>query len=380
MLEIEIIKGGVEIITSLANDWIGLCDEGASRVPFLRPEWFAALLANFKKRTEVITVRRNGNLRAILPLMRSKDKLHGLPVRKLQAVFNPNSPCFDIVHSPDEGERTELVGGIWKQLKEAKGWDVFECRLVKGGSWLEELLAHARREGHSTGIWPMDRAPYITVPTPEADGSINSYFSGSRKHLKKELSRRLKRLKESGEVRFAVTKDFRPETIDRFLEVENRGWKGRAGTAAIQDGKAAALHADFARSMAREGNLLIYELLLDSRTIAMCINIKYGERLFHWKTTYDEEYSRFSPGNLLFNRLLIDSSVEGIREIDFLCPELPYKKVWSTGARDHVALYIFRRSITGWMAWVWKFMVISRLRTLKTTYPALVKPFTLKSA
>ena len=380
MVEIEVLKGGVEIIVNLASEWIGLCDEGASSVPFLRPEWFAALIGNFKKKTELITVRRNGRLRALLPLMRTRNALHGISVRKLQAVFNPNTPCFDIVHGRDPEERKELVSGVWNELKEAKDWDVFECRLVEGGSWLGDLLELAQSEKYPTGVWPMDSAPFITVPKPEADGSIAGYFSGPRKHLKKELTRRLKRLKEQGEVRFEVTAEFSQEAMDRYLELENRGWKGRAGTAAVQDKKAAALHSDFAQSMAREGNLLIYELQLDSKTIAMCINIRYGDRLFHWKTTYDEEYSRFSPGNLLFSRLLMDCAVDGTHEIDFLCPELPYKKVWATGAREYVALYIFRPSMIGWITWIWKFTIISHLRILKTAYPRIISPFKLKAA
>ena len=177
-----------------------------------------------------------------------------------------------------------------------------------------------------------------------------------------------------------VERHFSQETIDRYLELESRGWKGRAGTAAVQDEKASALHAEFARSMAREGKLSIYELLLDSRTIAMSINIRSNEKLIHWKTTYDEEYSRFSPGNLLFNRLLMDCSADGTEEIDFLCPELPYKTVWATGAREYVALYIFRPSMIGWISWIWKFRIITHLRSLKTAYPSLVGPFKLKSA
>ncbi len=372
MLEIEVLKGGVEIIPALSAEWAGLCQEGGGTTPFLRPEWFTALVTNFKKDVELFTARKNGKLRALLPLMRKRSRIHGLPVRKLQAVFNPNTPQYDLIHGAKTGERPEIVDAIWKMLESSKGWDVFECRLVRADSWLSELVRTAHARGFPTGVWPMDTAPFVEVPAIQADGSISSFFSGKRKHLGKELARRFKRLEEKGAVDFVVSREYCPEMIERYLELESKGWKGQGGTAAIFDERSAGLLKEFANSMAANGDLLVYELRLESVTIAMSLNIRSGGRVFHWKTTYDEEFSRYSPGNLLFRHLLTECSANGVGEIDFLCPSLPYKTAWATGERDHVAFYIFRPAFIGRMSWIWKFRIISRLRKLKKAYPRLV--------
>ncbi|MFZ1701750.1 MAG: GNAT family N-acetyltransferase [Pyrinomonadaceae bacterium] len=366
MLETKIVKGGTDVIDQLAAEWIRLCEEGKCNDPFLRPEWYRAFVDNFGDDVELLTVRSNGRLRAVLLLWQKLDSIYAVPARKIQGVFNLNSPRFDMIHGSDESERGEIVSAVWNGIKRAKTWDAIEFRLVKRNSWLAEVIALAQAENYSTGVWPMDGAPCISVsnagPTTETS---DDFFSGSRKHFGKELSRRLRRLNEQGAVEFSVSSTFEPDLMQRYLELENRGWKGRNGTSAISDPKASALHRDFAAAVAQQGALLVYELKLNGQTIAMSINIRHGDKVFHWKTSYDEDYAKYSPGNLLFRQLLTDCIEYGSTEIDFLSPSTPNKSVWATSERDHVAFYIFRRGIIGSLLWHWTFSVIGSLRTLK---------------
>jgi CelD/BcsL family acetyltransferase involved in cellulose biosynthesis len=133
----------------------------------------------------------------------------------------------------------------------------------------------------------------------------------------------------------------------------------------VQDAQAARLHHEFASLIADAGKLRIYELTLDGQAIAMSLNILDGGRVFHWKTTYDEEFAKFSPGNLLFRRLLEDAVAEGLDEIDLLSPSTANKRVWATGEREHAAFYIMRPSMIGRLAWIWKFGVIDRFRGVR---------------
>src|SRR5688572_7932853 len=98
MIDTELLIGGCEVIAALAAEWIALCGEGASSEPFYRPAWFAAFTASFQSRVSLLTVRFGGRLRAVLPMMRARTAVHGIPARKLQGVFNPNSQRFDLVH------------------------------------------------------------------------------------------------------------------------------------------------------------------------------------------------------------------------------------------------------------------------------------------
>jgi len=363
------------MIDRISAEWISLCEEGASNQPFLRPEWFQAFVGNFENEIDLLTVRRDGKLRAILPLVRKRATLHALPARKLQAVFSLNTPRFDLIHGNDESERNAVTNAIWKVISEQKKWDVVEMRLVKSDSWLADILKIAERENHLTGVWPMDSAPYIDLPQGEDKESIvANYFKGSRKHFRQELDRRLRRLKELGTVQFVVTPDFNPELLTTYLELEEKGWKGRGGTAVKNDSRVVRLHEQFTEGLAAGRSVFVYQLKLDGKTIAMSINISYGKEMIHWKTSYDEEYSRYSPGNILFRELLSDCIRNGTSEIDFLSPSTPNKRVWASGEREHAAFYVFQRSLLGSILHKWKFVFINALRGLKSDVPGKLVP------
>lgn len=363
----DVRTGGAEIIGRASGEWSDLCDEGASSSPFLRPEWFKTFVKNFDKQIELVKVVFAGRLRALLPLEKKWGLLHGVPVRKLQAVFNLNTQRIDLVHGAAESERHEITNAVWDAMRSRSGWDVVELRLVRSDSWLADVVGLAEREGWLTGVWPMDGAPYIALPrSGDTATAIAEFFGSARKHLGKELDRRLRRLRELGSVEFVVTRGCSPELLTRYFDLEARGWKGRRGTAVTDDPRVVRLHEEFATDVAEKNALFVYELKLDDKTIAMCLNIRDSRQMTHWKTSFDEDYARFAPGNLLFRRLLSDCIGQGLAEIDFLSPSTPNKRVWATGEREYVAFYIFRRGLIGSLLWGWKFGIVAGLRSWKT--------------
>ena len=364
----EILSGGVEIIEKIFDEWIELCEEGACNEPFFRPEWFVAFVENFEKEIQLLTVRSGGKLRAVLPLVKRKGNLHGIPVRSLEALYNLNTQRFDLIHGADESERKGILKAVWKEIKRQSKWQILEMRLVKNDSWLNDLLAVAESENYRTGIWQMDSAPFVALPQGEdKEKLINEYFSGLKKHFRQDLKRRLNRLKEQGAVEFVFTRGYQSELMQKYFELEARSWKGRGGTAVACDPKVVKLHDDFARAVGAQNALFIYELKLDGKTIAMSLNILFDRKTIFWKTSFDEEYKRFSPGNLLIKEFLADAIRNDSSELDMLSPATDYKKVWASGEHEHAALYVFQPGILGWLLWNWKFSVISRLRKFKKT-------------
>ena len=365
-LKTEMLVGGVEVIEKIFAEWTELCEEGASNDPFLRPEWFLSFVRNFEKEIRLLTVRRGEKLRAVLPLVLKNGTLHGVPVKKLQAVFNLHSQRYDLVHGADEEERNEIINAVWTAIKILSKWDVLEIRLVKKDSWLNGLLAAAETENHRTGIWQMDSAPYITLPQAEdKERLIAAYFKGLSKNRRQLLKKKRRYLEEWGSVEFVSTRGYSAALIQRYLALELSGWKGRAGTAVVEDRNAARLYDDFARAVAAQNALLIYELKLDGAAIAMYISIMFDRQTVGWKMSYDENYARFSPGNLLFIEVLNDCMRNGSPELDQLSPATYNKSMWATGEYEHAAFYVFQRGIIGAMLWKWKFSIIGRLRRFK---------------
>ncbi|MFZ1701751.1 MAG: GNAT family N-acetyltransferase [Pyrinomonadaceae bacterium] len=366
---VEILIGGVEVIAKIFAEWVALCQEGPANHPFLRPEWFTAFIKNFSPTVMLFTFRTGGKLRAVLPLMKQREKLQDIPIRKLQAVFNLNTQRFDLIHGADESERKLIAAALWKGIRNQPGWQVVEMRLVDRDSWINDLLAEAERDHYHPGIWEMDSSPFIELPLDDDKEKVaEDYFKGLSKHFKQDLDRRLRRLKEQGQVDFCVTTDYVPALLQQFFDLEKQGWKGRERTSAGNDQRVSGLHDDFANAAGSGGSLFIYELKLDDKPIAMQLRLMFEKQTVCWKTAYDEDYARVSPGNLLFRQFTTEAINRGSSEIDLLSPPSQNKNMWATGKRKNAGFYIFRPGLVGWFCWRWKFTFISRIRQIRSSY------------
>ncbi|MBL0914629.1 MAG: GNAT family N-acetyltransferase, partial [Sphingopyxis sp.] len=87
--------------------------------------------------------------------------------------------------------------------------------------------------------------------------------------------------------------------LDQFLELEARGWKGRAESALASHGETEAWFRAVLAGAAEAGRLDMRALDLDGRPLAMLINFLCPPGGFSFKTAFDEDYARFSPGVLL---------------------------------------------------------------------------------
>ena len=87
--------------------------------------------------------------------------------------------------------------------------------------------------------------------------------------------------------------------IDAFLDLEARGWKGRAGSALASHSETQAWFRAIMAGAAEAGRLDMRALDLDDRPLAMLINFLSPPGGFSFKTAFDEDYARFSPGVLL---------------------------------------------------------------------------------
>lgn len=127
------------------------------------------------------------------------------------------------------------------------------------------------------------------------------YEAAVRAKKRKELRRQKNRLSEEGVltfVRYAGDEGLDAWT-DEFLALEQRGWKGTNGSALGCAPETRNLFVEVLKGAAHAGKLERLELRLDSRPLAMLVNFHCAPGSFSFKTAFDEDYARFSPGVLL---------------------------------------------------------------------------------
>jgi O-antigen/teichoic acid export membrane protein/CelD/BcsL family acetyltransferase involved in cellulose biosynthesis len=117
----------------------------------------------------------------------------------------------------------------------------------------------------------------------------------------KEFARLRRRLADMGEISIDTASDRHGvmDALERFLALEASGWKGRRGTALANDpGRLAFVREGFA-ALALRGRAEVVMMRVGELDMAGGLILRQSGRAFYFKTTYNEEAARYSPGVLL---------------------------------------------------------------------------------
>jgi CelD/BcsL family acetyltransferase involved in cellulose biosynthesis len=132
--------------------------------------------------------------------------------------------------------------------------------------------------------------------------SFEDWFEGNFDRKRRKEYRRLRcRLAETGRlesVELAHHDDPRQWAI-ALLDLEERGWKGKRGTAIAQHEKVVTGFHEVCTRLHEAKKLRFWALRLDGRTIATLYAIVEGGQAWLGKIAYDEAFAKFSPGVLL---------------------------------------------------------------------------------
>lgn len=245
---------------------------------------------------QLLTVEQDGRLIGTLPL--HIDPEYGrLPIAHVETWLHYHS----FLGTPLLRAGHEIAA--WEAMLEmldthpwAKGL-IHLTGLAEGGPAHRALTTVATRLGRPCPIvHRIERAALASTLSPAA-----YYETHVRKKKRKELARLAARLGEAGEL---VTRRFGPdddraEWADAYLALEAKGWKGAAGSALAGDfATRLFFHAAIAGADAA-GRLDMLRMDLDGRPIAILVNFLRPPGGFAFKTAFDEDFARFSPGVLL---------------------------------------------------------------------------------
>ena len=159
---------------------------------------------------------------------------------------------------------------------------------------LEQVCADQKRR--CALVQRTERAFLTRGLSPEA--YLDAAVRGKKR---KELRRQKNRLSEEGALTFArdTSATGLGEWTQEFLALERRGWKGDNGSALACADETRTLFAETLSGAAAAGRLERLDLRLDGRPLAMLVNFLCAPGSFSFKTAFDEDYARFSPGVLL---------------------------------------------------------------------------------
>ena len=289
-----------------------------------------------------------------------KRRIAGVPARVLRSLSDDHSQRFDLLCSDGEAARALFV-----HLAADRTWDVLELRDALKSAGVDKLIAAAEYAGHATAQWPAMVSPFL--PLPSTVEALEQQLSAK---FRSNLRRRAKKLNaEVGPVALErIPSDAPRAVIDRALEdgfrLEAAGWKGDQGTAIACDPALTARYAQLARTFAAQGKLALYFLTVAGERKAFHYAMIEEGIYYLFKPGYDPALASYGPGHLLVDAVIRDLIPRGVRELDFLGDDMPWKREWTDQARPHAWRYVFSRGPFGRALHAWKFRLAPRLKTL----------------
>jgi CelD/BcsL family acetyltransferase involved in cellulose biosynthesis len=92
--------------------------------------------------------------------------------------------------------------------------------------------------------------------------------------------------------------------LEVFLALELKSWKGDRGTALLSRPSHAAFARGMVADMATRGHASVALLRLDGRPIAAQVLLYCGRTAYTWKTAFDTDFAKHSPGTLLVDKVV----------------------------------------------------------------------------
>jgi CelD/BcsL family acetyltransferase involved in cellulose biosynthesis len=280
----------------LVAEWDALAAQVSEPNPFTERWYLAAALQALDSSNVRVLVIRDHGLVGVLPII-WQSRYADLPINHIHNWLNHNA--FLGTPLVRKGAEQDFWRALFAHLDQAGGNALFLhlSGLATDGPVVAALQTVCDTEHRRFAlVHHEERALLEKGLSPDA--YLETHVRGKKR---KELRRQHKRLSEEGTLSFHRSEGAErlDEWIDQFLKLEQRGWKGANGSALACADDTSALFAGALQGAAAAGKLERLELRLNGRAIAMLANFLTPPGAFSFKTAFDENYARFSPGVLL---------------------------------------------------------------------------------
>lgn len=198
---------------------------------------------------------------------------------------------------------------------------------------------------HDATIRSIDRTPHLHTMAVATDGSFSDYWNERPRKLRNNAKRWLRKLTKEGlEPELIEYREVAPlfKAYERYADIENKGWKGTAGTAIRLDSVQGYFYRAVLGRFAKHDQARMFELRIGDEVVASRIVIQSRGLIIFLKTTYLESYSKYAVGRILLYMVLEHLFHENNdARVEFYTNANADQLAWATGSRmiDHVSLY-----------------------------------------
>jgi CelD/BcsL family acetyltransferase involved in cellulose biosynthesis len=353
-----------QIPSTIIEQWRTLASEGSYGEPFFQPEWFDAYTRAFadRERSQLITAHAGDRIVGVLPVVHKKHFFGKIPARTLSGLSGIHSSRFDVIH--DTLLSNVITSSMWESLKREREWTVLELLDVPEDGASHQILKEALLDGFLGCTWSTRRMPLMQLNSRDPF----AHCPATSRTFRHRLASKNRKLAERHPLTLHSHSDLNHSALDDFFSLESKGWKGTNKSAIMCSPQTLQFYRSVAQEAANRGYLKIYSLERNGTPISMHLGFQMRNRYYAPKVAYDEELSRYSPGQILVERVIKDLASQGVSTYEFLGPSAPWKRIWTLSFRSHHNIYIFRPTVAGRLLHTAVTQAATRFRKLKHFY------------
>jgi CelD/BcsL family acetyltransferase involved in cellulose biosynthesis len=320
--------------------WDQLAWNSPQKIPTLLPSWVDAFLRHKLSSNEswlCCFAYAGDRLVGVLPVIATPHSFLGSARPMLRTPSDAHTPSGDIALAPNApaGALGALLAEVGRQVPGHLGLDL---KAVRRSSLVWNAIG-AGVAGYLVRTGLRTRFSFLDV-----GGDFDEHSAGLGQ-IRSNLRRWRKKLNARGavSVELRIGESAAEDFLTEFLTLEASGWKGRNGTAMLNNPTVVAFYETLVRNFATQGRVEWKAIRVDEKLIAAEMCIQCGGALTQPKQAYDEDFADCKPGHLLRAETIKDAfSRPELVEFNPMS-EAQAHRLWRMPVDEYVDVHLVRR-------------------------------------
>ena len=184
---------------------------------------------------------------------------------------------------------------------------------------------------------PGAKSPYLTL-----EGNWDTYLKGQSSNFRSDLKRKGNKARRSGlEIRRFTDAASVSTVLEAIYAIEAKSWKESTQTSITTNPLAQVFYQRFLHRAAEAGWFESFLLYFEGTPAAYDMGVRFANRYYMLKTSYDQAWSEQSPGVVLREHVVRHLYETGCGEHDFLGDDEGWKMRWTSAIRGHTHYYLY---------------------------------------
>ena len=344
-LAVEVVRD-YQFVRQLRAEWNDLLAVSCCNNIFLTWEWVYSYLEAYAEVCEpyIVVVRaKDGSLRGLAPFVRVKSRVAGLiPHARLEFAGRAiSSDYLDIVVR--KGEAEAIYDLIFKHLllRRKTDFDTICLNEVLESSSLAQYLSGPVGRCQIRVTREL-QCPFISLPaTPQALlGGLSKKKASNVRYYSRYIFERL-----GGAFGVVQDGDCLGESVDKFIELHLNRWHDPSQPQHYTNPRVKGFTRIVTKRLFERGWLRLFYVQVDAQIVSMLYGMAYGDTFYYYKSGFDPEWGRLSPGVVVLSESIQHCIQEALSEFDFLRGMSAYKIYWANGTRRMFTYVLERRAV-----------------------------------